>query len=90
MQAIFTLNQEQAMRAQQQILHAEENFGDNGLTVGENAANGILYHGNLMGFQHSTHEGAYLTYDREANTVTYEGPEEFYTSFTDTINLILG
>ena len=90
MQVIFSLSQEQVARAQQQIIHTEEFFGDNGLTLEENAANGVLYHGNLMGFHQSTHEDAYLTFDREACTMSYEGPEEFYPSFQDTINLILG
>ena len=90
MQVIFSLNQNQMVRAQQQVAHAEELFGDNGQTIEENAANGVLYHGTLMGFHQSTHEGTYLTFDREACTMTYEGPEEYYPSFQDTINLILG
>ena len=90
MQVIFSLSQEQVARAQQQIIHTEEFFGDNGLTLEENAANGVLYHGTLMGFHQSTHECTYLTFDREACTMTYEGPEEYYPSFQDTINLILG
>ena len=90
MQVIFSLNQNQMVRAQQQVAHVEELFGDNGQTIEENAANGVLYHGNLMGFHQSTHEGTYLTFDREACTMTYEGPEEYYPSFQDTINLILG
>ena len=90
MQVIFSLNQEQLTRAQQQVAHAEELFGDNGRTIEENAANGVLYCGNLMGFHHSTHENSYLSLDPTARTMSYEGAEEAFHYFQETINLILG